>query len=94
MELAKWLRSDPPSLTMFVGMVRVKPKVLTVQEANEKMMRVEEQRVRLQKVASEEPSMRNEVAELRVMAQPLSNADLISQVIQGIWAQGLVVPPL
>ena len=102
-ELAKRLRSDPPSPTAFAGMVRVKPEVLTVEEANEKMRRDEEQRVRLQKAAAEEPSMRNEVAELRAllleqerqraMAQPPSSADLISQVIQGMWAQGLVVAP-
>ena len=102
-ELAKRLRSDPPSPTAFAGMVRVKPEVLTVEEANEKMRRDEEQRVRLQKAAAEEPSVRNEVAELRAllleqerqraMAQPPSSADLISQVIQGMWAQGLVVAP-
>src|SRR5450631_2225946 len=47
-ELAKRLRSDPPSPTAFAGMVRVKPEVLTVEEANEKMRRDEEQRIRLQ----------------------------------------------
>ena len=103
MELAKRLRSDPPSPTAFAGMVRVKPEVLTVQEANEKRLREEEQRIRLQKAAAEEPSVRNEVAELRAllldqerqraMAQPPSSADLIAQVIQGMWAQGLVVAP-
>ena len=102
-ELAKRLRSDPPSPTAFAGMVRVKPEVLTVEEANEKMRKDEEQRVRLHKAAAEEPSVRNEIAELRallleqerqrVMAQPPSNAELISQVIQGMWAQGLVVAP-
>jgi hypothetical protein len=44
MELAKRLRSDPASPTSFARMVRVKPKVRTVQEANELMMRDEEQR--------------------------------------------------
>ena len=102
-ELTKRLRSDPPSPTAFAGMVRVKPNVLIVEEANEKMRKDEEQRVRLQRAAAEEPSMRNEVAELRAllleqerqraMAQPPSSADLISQVIQGMWAQGLVVAP-
>ena len=67
MELAKRLRSDPPSPTAFAGMVRVKPEVLTVEEANEKRIREEEQRIRLQKVAAEEPSVRNEVAELRAL---------------------------
>jgi hypothetical protein len=42
MELAKRLRSDPPSPGAFAGMVRVKPEVLTVEEANEKMRRDEE----------------------------------------------------
>ena len=103
MELAKRLRSDPPSPGAFAGMVKVKPEVLTVEEANEKRLRDEEQRVRLQKAAAEEPSVRNEVAELRALlleqerlralAQPPSSADLITQVIQGMWAQGLVVAP-
>ena len=103
MELAKRLRSDPPSPTAFAGMVRVKPEVLTVEEANAKMLRDEEQRVRLEKAAAEEPSVRNEVAELRAllleqerqraMAQPPSSADLITQVIQGMLAQGLVMAP-
>jgi len=103
MELAKRLRSDPPSPTAFAGIVRVKPEVLTVEEANEKMRRDEEQRLRLQKAAAEEPSVRNEVAELRAllleqdrqraMAQPPSSAELISQVIAGMMAQGLVMAP-
>ena len=103
MEFAKRLRSDPPSPTAFAGMVRVKPEVLTVEEANEKRLREEEHRIRLQKAAAEEPSVRNEVAELRAlllnqerqraMAQPLPSADLITQVIQGMFAQGLVVAP-
>ena len=81
----------------------VKPEVLIVEEANQKMRRNEEQRVHLEKVAAKEPSVRNEVAELRAllleqerqraMAQPPSSADMISQVIQGMWAQGLVVAP-
>ena len=102
-ELAKRLRSNPPSPIAFAGMVRVKPEVLTVKEANEKMWRDKEQRVHLQKAAVNEPSVQNEVAELsslmleqerqKAMAQPPSSADLISQVIQGMWAQGLVVAP-
>ena len=47
MELAKRLRLDPPPPTTFAGMVRVKPKVLTVEEANEKMQRDKEQCIRL-----------------------------------------------
>lgn len=84
-------------------MVSVKPRVLIVQKANEKMLRDEEQHVCLQKPAVEEPSVRNEVVELRalmleqerlrVMAQPPFNVDLITQVIQGMWPQGLVVAP-
>jgi hypothetical protein len=103
MELAKRLRSDPPSPGAFAGMVRVKPEVLTVQEANEKMLREEEQRIRLQRAAAEEPSVRNEVAELRAMlleqqrqramAQPPPSIDMITQVIQGMWAQGMMVAP-
>ena len=42
MELAKLLTSDHPSPTTFVGMVRVKPEVLNVQEANEKVQRDKE----------------------------------------------------
>ena len=67
MEPAKRLRSDPPSPTMFAGMVRVKPEVLTVHEANKKMLRDKEQRVRLQKVVVEEPLVRNKVVELRAL---------------------------
>jgi hypothetical protein len=67
MELAKRLRSDPPSPTAFAGMVRVKPEVLTVEEANAQRLREEEQRVRLERAAAEEPSVRNEVAELRAL---------------------------
>lgn len=102
-ELAKRLRSDPPSPGAFAGMVMVKPEVLTVEEANEKRLREEEQRLRLEKATAEEPSVRNEVAELRAllmeqdrlraMAQPASSADLITQVIQGMMAQGLMVAP-
>ena len=103
MELAKRLRSDPASPGAFAGNVRVKPEVLTVEEANAKMLRDEEQRVRLQRAAAEEPSVRNEVAELRAllleqerqraMAQTPSQAELITQVIQGMLAQGLVMAP-
>jgi hypothetical protein len=103
MELAKRLRSDPPSPTAFAGMVRVKPEVLTVEEANARRLREEEQRVRLERAATEEPSVRNEVVELRAllleqgrqraMVQPPSSAELITQVIQGMLAQGLVMAP-
>ena len=48
-------------------MVRVKPEFLTVEEANKKMRRDKEQHVRLQKATAEKPSVRNEVAELRVL---------------------------
>ena len=65
MELVKQLRSDPPSLTMFAGMMRMRAKVLTVQDANEKILRDEEQRIHLQKATAKEPSVRNEVTELR-----------------------------
>jgi hypothetical protein len=103
MELAKRLKSDPPSPGAFAGMVRVKPEVLTVQKANEKMLREEEQRIRLQRAAAKEPSVRNEVEELRAMlleqqrqramAQPPPNIDMITQVIQGMWTQGMMVAP-
>lgn len=43
MDLAKRPRSDPPSPTIFSRMVRVKPKVLTLQEANEKRIKEEEE---------------------------------------------------
>ena len=38
-ELAKQLRSDPPSPSAFAGTVRVKPEVLIVEEANENGLR-------------------------------------------------------
>ena len=67
MELTKRLKLDPPSPIAFAGMVRVKPEVLTVEEANTKMLRDKEQRVQLQKAAAKEPSVHNEVAELRAL---------------------------
>ena len=67
MKLAKRLKNDPPSPTTFGGMVRVKPEVLTMEEANKKMQRDEEQCIRLQRAAAEEPSVRNEVTELRAL---------------------------
>lgn len=101
MELAKRLKSDPPSPRDFVGMVRVKPEVRTIKEVNEKRLRDEEHGARLQRATTEEPSVCDKVAELRAllmnherqhaMAQPPSNAKLIMQVIHGMWAQGLVV---
>lgn len=42
MELAKCLKSDLPSPIAFVIMVRVKFVVLTVREANKKMLRDQE----------------------------------------------------
>src|ERR1700738_1277646 len=54
-----WTQSNPPSPTAFVGMVRGKLEVLTVEEANEKMRRDKDQRVHLQKAAVEEPSVWN-----------------------------------
>ena len=103
-ELAKRLRSDPPSPSAFAGMVRVKPEVLTVEEANERRLREEEQRLRREKVAAEESSMKEEVAQLRALllsqeqqrarAPPvLDQAALVTSVLQGMWAQGLVMAP-
>ena len=102
-ELAKQLRSDPPSPSAFAGTVRVKPEVLIVEEANENGLREEEQRLRLKKATTEEPSIWNEVValrallmkqdRLRALAEPSSSIDLITQVIQGMMAQGLMVAP-
>lgn len=66
-ELAKRLTSDAPSPTAFTCMVRIKPEVLMVEEANEKMRKDKEQRVRLERVTAEHPFVRNEVVELRVL---------------------------
>ena len=54
-ELAKRLRSDPPSPGAFAGMVMVKPEVLTVEEANEKRLREEEQCLRLERPLLKNP---------------------------------------
>lgn len=100
-ELGKRLREEPTGPGGFASNIPVKPEVLTVEEANEKMRQEEEQRVRLAKAAAEAPSMRDEVAELRALLleqsrqravpQTPSSAELISQVIQGMMAQGLVM---
>ena len=72
-----------------------------MEEANEHRLKEEEQRVHLLKAKVKEPLMWNEVAELRVlllnqeqqwaMAQPPLSTDIITQLIQYMWAQGLVV---
>ena len=92
-ELGKRLREEPTGPGGFASNIPVKPEVLTVEEANEKMRQEEEQRVRLAKAAAEAPSMRDEVAELRALLleqsrqravpQTPSSAELISQVILG-----------
>ena len=102
-ELGKRLREEPTSSRVISSNISLKPEVLTVEEANARMLRDEEQRSRLQKVVVEEPSVRNKVAELRAllleqerqraMMQPPSSADLITQVIQGMMAHGLVMAP-
>ena len=86
----EFVKSDPPSPIAFPGMVRVEPKILTVQEENKKMLRGKEQRDRLQKNVGEKPYKQNKVVELRPflleqkqlreMAQPSSNADLITRI--------------
>lgn len=49
-EIAKRLRLDPLSPSTFAGMVRVKPKVLAVEEANEPILKDEKQRIRWENV--------------------------------------------
>jgi hypothetical protein len=66
-EMAKRLRSDPPSPTAFAGLIRVKPEVLTVEEANERRIREEEHRVRMERAAAEEHSVKEEVAQLKAL---------------------------
>ena len=64
MELAKRLRSYPPSRTTFVSLVRVKSKVLIVEEANKQRLKKEKQNVCLHKATS---IVQNEVVELRAL---------------------------
>ena len=94
LEFGKMLRSGFASPTTFVGNGRVKLEVLPMEEANAKMLGDEEQRVRLQQAAGKEPSVPNKIVELKelileqtcqkMMAQPPSNAKLITQVLQGM----------
>ena len=101
-EMAKRLRSDPPSPTAFAGLIRVKPEVLTVEEANERRAREEEHRLRMERAAASEHSVKEEVAQLKALllsrdrerAQPqIDQAALITSVIQGMLSQGLMLAP-
>lgn len=91
--IAKRLKSDPPSPTSFVGLIRVKPKVLIVEEVNEHKAMKEEYRVRMDKGSTEESSVKEEVDQLKVLLlsrnheRAFSQVDqvaVISWVIQGI----------
>lgn len=66
-ELTKRLRSDPPSPMAFASMVKVKPKVLTLEEAIEKRLRGKEQWFRLQKAIAGKFLMQSEVAKLTTL---------------------------
>jgi len=88
-ELGKRLREEPTSPRVIASNIPVKPETLTVEEANERSRREEEQRLRLQKVAAEEPSMRNEVAELRALLMEQARQ---TAKIHTMMAQGLVMP--
>ena len=66
-ELGKRLREEPTNPRIIASNINVKHKFLTVEEANEKMRREEEQRVCLAKAAAKKPSVRNKVAELRAL---------------------------
>ena len=101
-EMAKRLRSDPPSPTAFAGLIRVKPETLTVEEANERRQREEEHRRRMERASAEETSVKEEVAQLKALllsrererAQPqIDQAALITSVIQGMLSQGLMLAP-
>ena len=88
-ELGKRLVEEPSTSGPPAGNAPVKPEALTVAEANERMRR------------ADEPSVRDEVAELRAlvleqqrqraMIQPPNPMDLVAQVIEGFMARGLVV---
>ena len=101
-ELGKRLVEEASSSAPVAGPASVKPEALTVAEANERMKREEERRVRQARAADEEPSVRNEVAELRAMlleqqrqraaVPPPPTADLVASIISGLVAQGFLVP--
>lgn len=64
-ELAKRLRSDPPSPSAFVDMVKVKQEVLTEEEANERTLKEEKQCLCHKKAILEEPLMKEKIAQLK-----------------------------
>ena len=75
-------------------MVRVQPKVLTVEEANKHRFKKENQCLRCEKVAPDEPLVKEEVTQLKAFlrnkeherAEPLiDQATLIISVIQSMF---------
>ena len=99
-ELGKRLVEEASSSAPVAGNASVKPEALTVAEANERLRREEEERVRQARAAGEGPSVRDEVAELRALileqqrqrVQTPPTADIVAQVIAGLTAQGFLVP--
>ena len=101
-ELGKRLREEPATPGVIASNIPVKPETMTVDEANERSRREEEQRLRLERAAAEVPSVRDEVAELRAMLleqnrqrampPPPSPMDLVAEVIKGMMAQGFAIP--
>ena len=69
-ELGKRLREEPTGPTVIASNINPKPEALTVEEANrrhEMRMREEEHRAQLARAAAEEPSVRDEVAQLKAL---------------------------
>ena len=89
LELGKQLVEESSTSGPPAGNAPVRPEALTLAEANERMRRVDE------------PSVRDEVVELRslvleqqrqrAMVQPPNPMGLVTQVIKGFMARGLVV---
>ncbi len=69
-ELGKRLREEPTGPRVIPSNINPKPEALTVEEANrrhEMRMREEEHRAQLARAAADEPSVRDEVAQLKAL---------------------------
>ena len=80
-ELGKRLREEPTSPRVIASNINPKPEALTVEEANrrnERRILEEEHRAQMARAAAEEPSVRDEVAQLKALVL--------------MMAQGLGVP--
>lgn len=94
------IRSNPPSSTVFGGLICVKPEVLIVRKANECKTKEEEHHLHIGRASAKESSMKEQATQLNALllstdrerAPPqIDQAALISSVIQGIFSQRFMV---